>query len=48
MASCSANNRVILQLEDMLMHTMQVNWMTEGLPQVMYSPLVGELFVGSI
>ncbi|RVW83184.1 Retrovirus-related Pol polyprotein from transposon TNT 1-94 [Vitis vinifera] len=28
MASCSANNKVILQLEDMLMQTMQVTWMT--------------------
>ncbi|KAL6329279.1 hypothetical protein AAG906_015482 [Vitis piasezkii] len=28
MTSCSTNNIVILQLEDMLMHTMQETWMT--------------------
>ena len=48
MASCSANNRVILQLEDMLMQTMQETWMIGGLPQVMYSLLVEDLFVGSL
>ena len=48
MSSCSIDSKVILQLWDMWMQIMQGIWMIGGLPQVMCSLLVDDLFVGSL